>query len=74
MNLFRGMLEIPLNEPLGFRLMNITVQGATALVNTQIFHQGESLEYGAKDELDAWVLINGRCWNNVPPGPKGCVN
>ena len=74
MNLFRGMLDIPLNEPLEFRLMNITVQGATALVNTQIFHQGEPLEYGAKDELDAWVLINGQWWNNVPPGPEGCVN
>ena len=54
--------------------MSITVQGATPLVNTQIFHQGEPMEYRAKDELDAWVLINGWWWNNVPPGPEGCVN
>ena len=31
MNLFRGMLEIPLNEPLEFRLMSVTVEGATAV-------------------------------------------
>ena len=74
MNLFRGMLEIPLDEPLEFRLMSITVQGATALVNTQIFHQGEPLEYGAKHELDAWVLIDGQWWNDVPPGTEGGVN
>ncbi len=74
MNLFRGMLELPLNEPLEFRMMSLTVQGASALVNTQIFHQGEPLEYGAKDELDAWVLIDGEWWNNVPPGPEGCLN
>lgn len=74
MNLFRGMVELPPNEPLEFRLMSVTVEGATALVNTQIFHQGEPLEYGARDELDAWVLIDGQWWNNVPPGPEGCVN
>ena len=74
MNLFRGMLELTPNEPLEFRLMSVMVEGATALVNTQIFHQGEPLEYGAKDELDAWVLITGQWWNNVPPGPEGCVN
>ncbi len=53
MNLFRGMVDLLPNEPLEFRLMSVTVQGATALVNTQIFHLGEPLEYGAKDELDA---------------------
>lgn len=74
MNLFRGMLELPLDAPLEFRLMSVTVQGATALVSTQIFHQGEPLEYGAEDEFDAWVLIDGQWWNNVPPGPEGCVN
>ena len=73
MNLFRGMVDLPPNEPLEFRLMSISIQGATA-VSTQIFHQGEPLAYGAKDELDAWVLIDGQWWNNVPPGPEGCVN
>jgi len=55
-------------------LMRVTVIGNTALVGTRIHHQGEPLEYGAKDELDSWVLIDGEWWNNVPPGPEGCVN
>ena len=67
------MVEPPLNEPLEFRLMGVTVEGVTALVSTQIFHQGEPLEYGARDEFDAWVLIDGQWWNNVPPGPGGVL-
>ncbi len=74
MNLFRGMLQLPPNAPLEFRLMSLTVQGNTALVSTHIFHQGEPLEYGAENELDSWVQIDGQWWNNVPPGPEGCVN
>jgi hypothetical protein len=38
MNLFRGMLELPVDEPLGFRLMSLTVNGTTALVSTHIIH------------------------------------
>ena len=74
MILFRGMLQLPFDERLKFRLMSATVNGNTALVNTQIFHKGEPLEYGAENELDAWALIDGQWWNNVPPGPEGCVN
>ncbi|MCI0801701.1 MAG: hypothetical protein J4N85_06925 [Chloroflexi bacterium] len=74
MNMFRSMLEIPPDESLEFRLMDVTVIGSTALVSTHIFHQGEPLDYGAQDELDSWVRIDGEWWNNVPPGPEGCVN
>ena len=74
MNLFRGMSEPPLYEPLEFGLMSVTVNGATALVNTQIFHEGEPLDYGAKAEFDSWVFIDGEWWHNIPPGPAGCVN
>jgi len=74
MNMFCSFVELPADARLEFRLMNVTVNGNTALVSTQIFHQGELLEYGAKDELDSWVLIDGEWWNNVPPGPYGCVN
>lgn len=54
--------------------MSVTVNGATVLVSTHTFHKGEPLEFGAKDELDAWALIDGQWWNNVPPEPEGCVN
>lgn len=74
MNLLRGMLELPVDAPLEFRLMSVTVEGTTALVSTHIFHQGEPSEYPAEDELESWVLIDGEWWNNVPPGPAGCVN
>jgi len=74
MNMFRSMLEIPIDESLEFRLMDVTVIGSTALVSTHIFHRGEPLDYGAQDELDSWVRIDGEWWNNVPPGPEGCVN
>jgi len=74
MNMFRSMLEIPIDESLEFRLMRVTILGSTALVGTRIFHQGLPLEYGAQDELDSWVRIDGEWWNNVPPGPEGCVN
>ena len=71
MNLFRSMLEIPFDEPLEFQLMSVTVEGSTALVSTQIFHHGEPLEYGAKDELDAWALIDGQWWIMSCPDPGG---
>lgn len=74
MKLFRGMLELPLDAPLEFRLMSVTVNGNTALVSTHIFHQGEPLTYGAEYELESWILIDSQWWNNVPPGPEGCVN
>ncbi len=74
MNLFRSFVELPPDAHLEFRLMNVTVNGNTALVTTHIFQQGEPLTYGAEDELESWVLIDGQWWNNVPPGPEGCVN
>ena len=70
MNLFRGMLELPLDAPLEFRLRSLTVQGATALVSTRIYHQGEPLEYGAMDELDSWALIDGEWWNQTLSGMR----
>lgn len=47
MNFFRGMLGLPFDAPLEFRLISLTVQETTALVSTHIFHQGEPLEYAA---------------------------
>jgi len=70
----RGLVGIPLADPLEFRLMGVTVIGALTLVDTEIFHQGKPLQYGAEDELEAWILIDDQWWNNVPPGPEGCVN
>ena len=74
MAILRMMTNVPLGDSLEFRLMSVTVEGDTALVGTRIYHQGEPLEYGAQDELDSWTLIDGEWWNNVPPGPEGCVN
>lgn len=74
MILLRDFVGVPLKDSLEFRLMSVTVIGDYALVGTQIFHNGEPLEYGGQDELDSWALIDGEWWNNVQPGPEGCVN
>ena len=71
MNFLRQMVGIPFNDSLEFWLMSVTVNGATALVSTYIYHQGEPLKYWAEYELEAWVLIGGQWWNNVPPVGKG---
>ena len=43
MNLFRGMLELPPNEPLEFRLMSVTDQRCHSLGKHEDFPPGRAL-------------------------------
>ena len=68
----RGFLGIEENEPLTFKVTDVTATGDKGIVKGDLIYKGEPVEFGEDTEGDSWVFVVGQWWYEEANWQEGC--